>query len=325
MSLLNEFRFIRPETTAQAVTALAGSTDTRVLCGGTDLLPNLRRGLVSPGALVDVSRLESLQQISWEDDRLTLGAAITLEELANEPRLNRHFPALVKAILSVAGPSHRAAASLGGNLCQDTRCIFYNQSDWWRRSNDYCLKYRGELCHVMPKGDRCYATYHGDIAPVLMALGAQIDIIGPGGSRRLPLDGLYQENGSHHLSLEPGELVSTIILPRHVQWHSGYEKVRVRDAIDFPLAGVAAALRREGDTLAQLRLVVTGTNSIPIRVDLSQLEGGTWSDEAAEEMAKAIRKAVNVLKTTVTGPKYRRRVVMAMAKRLVSQLWQQAA
>jgi len=237
----------------------------------------------------------------------------------------QQFPALVKAILAVAGPSHRASASLGGNLCQDTRCIFYNQSEWWRRGNDYCLKYRGERCHVVVKNDRCYATYHGDIAPILMVLGAEAEVIGPDGTRRLPVEQLYREDGSRHLTLEPGELLSAVTLKQDPSWHSGYEKVRVRDAIDFPLAGVAAALRREGDNLAQLRLVVTGTNSIPIRVDLSQLEGRPWSDEAAEEMAKAIRKAVNVLKTTVTGPKYRRRVVMAMAKRLVSQLWQQAA
>lgn len=325
MSLLNEFRFIRPETTEQAVAALADGGTARPLCGGTDLLPNLRRGIGSPAALVDLSRLEPLQQIRWEDDQLILGAAVTLEELANETGIKRHFPALVTAILAVAGPSHRAAASLGGNLCQDTRCMFYNQSEWWRRSNDYCLKYQGEQCHVMPKGKRCYATYHGDIAPMLMALGAEIEILGPGGSRRLPLDGLYQEDGSQHLTLQAGELVSTIILPRDPQWHSGYEKARVRDAIDFPLAGVAAALQREGDTLTGLRLVVTGTNSIPIRVDLSPLQGQAWNAAAAEEMAKVIRKAVNVLRTTVTGPKYRRRVVMAMAKRLVAQLWQEAA
>lgn len=325
MNYLNEFRFIRPQTTAQAVAALAGSANAHPLCGGTDLLPNLRRGLVGPDALVDLSRLAALQQISWDGDSLTLGAAVTLERLAGEPAINQHFPALVKAVLAVAGPSHRASASLGGNLCQDTRCIFYNQSEWWRRGNDYCLKYQGERCHVVVKSDRCYATYHGDIAPVLMVLEAEAEVIGPDGTRRLPLEQLYREDGSRHLTLESGELLSAITLKRDPRWRSGYEKVRVRDAIDFPLAGVAAALRREGNTLAELRLVVTGTNSIPIQVDLSSLQGQPWSDEAAESMAKAIRKAVNALKTTVTGARYRRRVVMAMAKRLVSQLWQQAA
>lgn len=325
MSLPNDFRFIRPETTEQAVAALADSSAARPLCGGTDLLPNLRRGIGSPEALVDISHLAPLQQIRWEDDHLILGAGVILERLAGDSRIRQQFPALMTAILSVAGPSHRAVASLGGNLCQDTRCIFYNQSEWWRRSNDYCLKYRGERCHVVVKSDRCYATYHGDIAPILMALGAEIEILGPGGGRRLPLDGLYQEDGSDHLTLQAGELVSAIILPRDPLWHSGYEKARVRDAIDFPLAGVAAALQRDGDTLTRLRLVVTGTNSIPIRVDLSPLEGQAWNAAAADEMTKTIRKAVNVLRTTVTGPKYRRRVVMAMAKWLVSRLWQEAA
>jgi 4-hydroxybenzoyl-CoA reductase subunit beta len=325
MTTLSEFRFIRPETTEQAAIALTENDRVHLLCGGTDLIPNLRRGLVSPQALVDLSGLASLKQITWDGDQLTLGSAVTLENLANAPDIKRHFPSLTKAILSVAGPSHRVAASLGGNLCQDTRCIFYNQSEWWRKGNDYCLKYQGDLCHVVPKGERCYATYHGDIAPLLMAMDAQVEIIGPSVTRIISLTDLYREDGSHHLTLEAGEFVGSVILQHNPEWHSGYEKVRVRDAIDFPLSGVAASLLRDNDKLLRLRVVVTGTNSIPLCIDLNHLQGKPWSNDAADAMAKAIRKAVNVLRTTVTGPKYRRRVVMAMAKRLVAQLWQEAA
>ena len=324
MNLLNEFRFIRPDSLEQAVTALADE-GSHPLSGGTDLLPNLRRGLVGPEALVDLSRLDDLKQLRREGDHLVLGAGLTLETLAEAPEIREQFPALHDAILAVAGPSHRASATLGGNLCQDTRCIFYNQSEWWRRGNDYCLKYQGERCHVVVKNDRCYATYHGDIAPVLMVLDAEAELVGPGGARRIALDALYREDGSQHLTLQPGELLASVSLRHDPAWVSGYDKVRVRDAIDFPLAGVAVALRREGENLTGLHLVVTGTNSMPIRVELSALEGKPWSDASAEELAKAVRKAVNVLKTTVTGPKYRRRVVMAMARRLVDRLWQQAA
>lgn len=324
MNLLNEFRFIRPDNLGQAVAALA-EEGSHPLSGGTDLLPNLRRGLVGPKALVDLSRLNDLKQLRREGDSLILGAGLTLETLAEHPEIREQFPVLRDAILAVAGPSHRASATLGGNLCQDTRCIFYNQSEWWRRGNDYCLKYQGKRCHVVVKSDRCYATYHGDIAPVLMVLDAEAELIGPAGTRSLTLDELYREDGSRHLALQPGELLASISLKQDPAWLSGYDKMRVRDAIDFPLAGTAVALRREGENLTGLRLVVTGTNSIPIRVELSALEGRPWGDESAEALAKTVRKAVNVLKTTVTGAKYRRRVVMAMARRLVDRLWQQAA
>ncbi|MCW8920783.1 MAG: 4-hydroxybenzoyl-CoA reductase subunit beta [Sedimenticola sp.] len=325
MTTLSDFHYIRPETTEQAITALTETANAHPLNGGTDLLPNLRRGLVNPDTLIDLSRLTALKNIIWQDNRLTLGAGVTLQQLRKEPSLQEKFPALVKAARSVAGPSHRAIATLGGNLCQDTRCIFYNQSEWWRKGNDYCLKYQGERCHVVPKGDRCYATYHGDIAPLLIALEAEAEITGPDGIRLLPLQDLYQEDGRQHLTLANGELLTALTLEHDKQYQSDYEKVRVRDAIDFPLVGAAVALKRENNRLAKLRVVVTGTNSIPINVDLTHLEGKPWSDESAEDLTKAIRKAVNVLRTTVTGPKYRRRVVMAIAKRLVSQCWQASA
>ena len=324
MTLMPPFRCLRPATAAEAARLLADHPGAVPLAGGTDLLVNLRRGLGTPPVLVDLGAVAGFAAVAEEGGGLRLGAGLTLADLADDPVVRVRHPALAEAAQAVAGPTHRAAATLGGNLCQDTRCVFYNQSEWWREGNNWCLKYRGETCHVVPKSDRCYATYHGDVAPVLMVLDAEVEIAGPAGLRRQALAGLFRESGAAHLTLAPGELLTAILLPSSLGWVAGYAKLRVRDSIDFPLAGVAGALRRDGGRLAGLRVAITGTNSAPLAV-AADLAGATWDDAAAAVLDAAIRKTANVLKTTVVGPKYRRRVLLAAARRLVDDLWRQAA
>lgn len=320
MTILPDFRTIRPSTLAEAVAALA-TEGARPLAGATDLLPNLRRGLGEPAALVDLTALPELAGISRQDGSLRIGAATTLEAIAASAPVRADWPALAEAALSVAGPTHRAAATLGGNLCQDTRCLFYNQSEWWRKGNGYCLKLKGDKCHVVVKSDRCYATYHGDVAPALMVLDATAEIAGPAGLRRVAMAELYRESGADHLTLQPGEMVAAILVPPAAGWRAGYAKVRVRDEIDFPLAGIAVALKRDGDVLAGLRVAVTGTNSAPLGVAVEGVTGRAWDEAASAALADAVRKASNVLKTTVMAPKYRRRVAQAVARRLAERLW----
>ena len=324
MNILPDFRTLRPASLSEAVTALAGDGAV-ALGGGTDLLPNLRRGLGQPKTLVDLTAIGNLAGISLgADGTLRLGAGTSLEAIAEHPGILASFPAIAQGAALVAGPTHRAAATLGGNLCQDTRCVFYNQSEWWRSGNGYCLKYEGDKCHVVVKSDRCYATYHGDAAPALMVLNAEAEIVGPNGKRVLPLAQLFQENGSAHLALEKGEVLAAVIVPPANGWSAAYVKVRIRDAIDFPLAGVAVALQRDGDTMAGFRLAITGTNSAPLMIETDALLGKTWDDGAAEALTQSIRKTANVLKTTVAGVKYRRRVLFAVARRLVGDLWNKA-
>lgn len=322
MNILADFRTHRPATLADAVSALAAEGAVP-LAAGTDLLPNLRRGLGQPAALVDLTGVDGLGAISTlADGSLRIGAAATLEAIAEHALVRAAWPALSEAAAAVAGPTHRAAATLGGNLCQDTRCIFYNQSEWWRAGNGYCLKYQGDQCHVIVKNDRCYATYHGDVAPALMVLGARIDIVGPAGRRGIAAEALFREDGAGHLNLEHGELVAAVEIPPADGWKTAYAKARVRDAVDFPLAGVAVALRRDGDRIAGLRVAITGANSAPLLVPTDELVGGRWDAAAAETLSQLVRKTSNVLKTTVTGVGYRRRVLLALAPRTVEALWQ---
>ncbi len=322
MNILPDFRTLRPATLAEAVSALA--VDGAVaLGGGTDLLPNLRRGLGQPSTLVDLTAIGNLAGISTlTDGSLRIGAGTTLEAIAENGAIKATWPVLAQAAELVAGPTHRAAATLGGNLCQDTRCVFYNQSEWWRSGNGYCLKYEGDKCHVVVKSDRCYATYHGDVAPALMVLDAQAEIVGPSGKRILPLAQLFRENGGDHLALEKGEVLAAVLVPPADGWKTAYVKVRIRDAIDFPLAGIAVALKRDGDKLVGLKLAITGTNSAPLMIATETLIGGGWDGVSAEALTQLVRKTSNVLKTTITGVKYRRRVLLAMSRKVVSDLWE---
>ena len=324
MSLLPDLLTVRPGTLAEAVSAL-GQSGAQALGGGTDLLPNLRRGLGLPSALVDLTALPGLDGIAVAaDGTLRIGALATLQAIATDAAVRGGWPALAAAASLVAGPTHRVAATLGGNLCQDTRCVFYNQSEWWRSGNGYCLKYMGDKCHVVVKSDRCYATYHGDVAPALMVMDAQLEIAGTGGTRRLPVAQLFQEDGAKRLTLAAGEMLVAVHVPPAGAWRAQYTKVRIREAVDFPLAGVAAALHREGDRIVGLRLAITGTNSAPLMVPLDALQGAAWDDAAATQLVQAVRKTCNVLATTIASVKYRRRVLLAVARQVVDDLWRAA-
>ncbi|TXH59408.1 4-hydroxybenzoyl-CoA reductase subunit beta [Piscinibacter sp.] len=324
MNALHDLRTLRPASIDEAVRALA-EEGAQPLAGGTDLLPNLRRGLGTPHVLVDLTAIAALDAITVQSDgSLRVGAAATLAALAGQGAVRAGWPALATAAGLVAGPTHREAATLGGNLCQDTRCVFYNQSEWWRAGNGYCLKLRGDKCHVVVKSDRCYATYHGDVAPALIALDASVEIAGPGGTRTLPLAALFVEDGARRLTLQPGEWLTAIVVPAMNDWRADYAKARVRDAVDFPLAGVAVALRREGDRLAGLRVAITGTNSAPLVVPTEGVTGRAWDTEAAATLAKAVQATANVLSTTVAPVKYRRRMLQALVRRLTDELWTRA-
>jgi len=216
-------------------------------------------------------------------------------------------------------------ATVGGNLCLDTRCIYYNQSEWWRSANAYCLKNRGDVCHVAPQGQRCHAAFSGDLAPALLVLGAEIDIAGPKGQRRIPLSELYIEDGKAHLALAAGELIVEVHLPAAPP-SSAYEKVRVRGAIDFPLAGVAAALSASGTNVGSLHIALTGTNSRPFLLAGTEAFAGRPVDEKLlQEIDRLVQKQVQPMRTTIASANYRRVAAAALARRLTARLFAEGA
>ena len=321
------FTVKRPRSLAEATALLAAQPDARLVAGGTDLVPNLRRGIERPPALVDLSAVQDFAAIVADGDGLWLGAGVTLARLARDPRVLADYPVLAEAARSVAGPAHRSAATLGGNLCVDTRCVFYNQSEWWRAANRFCLKRGGDTCHVAPQGTRCHAAFSGDVAPALLALDASVEVVASRGARRVALSDLYRDDGAAHLTLAPGEIVARVLVPAaSARLASGYLKARTRGAMDFPLAGVACTVAVEDGVLRHLRVALTGTNSHPlVLAGTDELVGRPVDADTLARLGKLVQKQVSPMRTTVTQSNYRRQVAAALAQRLLRDLADTAA
>ncbi|BAL22835.1 4-hydroxybenzoyl-CoA reductase subunit beta [Azoarcus sp. KH32C] len=325
MGALSEFRFFRPASAAEAVRLRAEHPASRFIAGGTDLLPNMRRGLVGAEVLIDLSAVDEIRDMRRDGDRLRIGAGVSLAAVAADPLVRERLPALAEAALAVAGPTHRVAATLGGNLCLETRCQYFNQSEHWRAANQFCMKLDGDTCRVAPKSSRCYAAFSGDVAPALLALGAEVELLGPQGVRRLPLTDFYVDDGMKWLALGTDELLVAVTVPLVEGRVGSYEKLRVRGAIDFPLAGVAVVLRREGEAIAEVRIACTGVSSRPeFLVGLDELVGKPLDDAAFAAIERAIKRGTQPMETTLMSVPYRRRTTPVLAKRLVRRLWDEA-
>jgi 4-hydroxybenzoyl-CoA reductase subunit beta len=336
MDALSEFELVRATTLADVVQARAEHPGSRLIGGGTDLLVNIRRGIVAPPVLIDVNNVAELRAIKADAAAIEIGASVTLCELAGHPQVAEHYPVVAQAAAHIAGPTHRNMGTVGGNLCLDTRCLFYNQSEWWRSANHHCLKTTGDICHVAPKSRGvCFATFSGDLAPALLTLGAEVDLVAPSGKRTVPLASLYigysrqgqpitetLGDGKYFLSLRPGEFVAAVRARNTPGIRSGYEKIRIRRSIEYPVAGVAVALRRDGDTLAELRVAFTGTNPRPVLLEgTAALCGGPLDAQVLDGLDALVRDQIMSMKTTFTAGHYRRRVAGVLARRLVTRLF----
>jgi 4-hydroxybenzoyl-CoA reductase subunit beta len=336
MDPLPEFQLVRPATLDEVLAARARHPESRLLGGGTDLVVNIRRGIVAPPVLIEINQVAELRAIKVDAHTLEIGAAVTLAELAARAQVRTHFPVIAQAADFIAGPTHRNMGTVGGNLCLDTRCLFYNQSEWWRAANDHCLKTTGHVCHVAPKSRGvCFASFSGDLAPALLTLGAEIDLAGPQGRRTIPLTSLYigfarqdqpvtetMGDGKYYLSLRPGELVTAARVKNTPGLRSAYDKIRIRRSIEYPVTGVAVALRREGDTLTDLRVAFTGTNPRPVLlVGTDRLCGSALDERALDGLDALVRDQIMSMKTTFTPGHYRRRVAGVLARRLVMRLF----
>lgn len=322
MENMPEFTLHRPDTAAEAVKLKASDSTSRYLAGGTDMIVNVRRGIETPETMIDLTAIADIAAIATDGDGLRIGAGAKLADLAVDETIIREYPAVAQAAASVAGPTHRAYGTIGGNLCLDTRCLFYNQSQWWRESNNFCLKHKGNVCHVAPGGKRCFAAFSGDVAPAMMVYEAKIDLEGPNGSRTIPLADLYRDDGMDHLNLKQDELLVSIRLPKAGPGAvSAYEKSRVRGSIDFPLAGCAVRLTEDDGKIADLRIALTAVNPYPQMVNgLADFIGKALDDDALDAISELVRKQAKPMRTTTVRPWYRRRVVGALARKLTVRL-----
>ena len=322
MELMPEITLHRPTAIGEAVRLQNETHGALYVAGGTDMIVNVRRGIEQPAALVDLSAIDELQEIVEDEEGLHIGSGVTLETISADARLQKNFTAVSEAAASVAGPTHQSYGTVGGNLCLDTRCLFYNQSEWWRKSNDYCLKKNGSVCHVAPGGKRCFAAFSGDIAPAALVHNAQVELVGPNGRRIIPLTDFYRNDGMNHLAIEPGELLTVLHLGKSEGGiPSTYKKARVRGSIDFPLAGTAVWIRQSNKKIDELRIALTAVNPYPHLVKgLEKFKGSELGDDALNEIADMVQSQAKPMLTTTVKPWYRRRVIGAIARQLAKKL-----
>ena len=266
MMRLPLFEFRAPRTVAEAVRILDGEGPrTMPLAGGTDLLPNMKRRQQVPKTLMSLQHIQELHHLELTDSGSRLGACVTLSEIAAETRFRNGTTALAQAASFVATPQIRNMATLGGNLCLDTRCNYYDQNYEWRKSIGFCLKKDGDICWVAPGSAKCMAVSSTDTAPALMALGARVRLVSRSGEREVPLTELYHNDGIAYIRRQPDELLTAVFLDSLHGWKSTYWKLRRRGSFDFPVLSVAAAVRLSDQGLvADARMVVGSVACLPL-------------------------------------------------------------
>jgi 4-hydroxybenzoyl-CoA reductase subunit beta len=317
---LPRFDYVRPATLEQALDVLHGAGgQVKILAGGTDLVVSLQQKLFTPKVVLDIKGLSELRGISFDPEHgLRLGALTTVAQVATSSLIAQDFPVLAEAASRVAGPNQRSMATLGGNLCLDTRCYWYNQSYFWRKACQFCLKKDGEICHVAPGGKRCWAVYSGDLAPALLALGASVRLLSRGAERGMPLQALYINEGRERFHLQSNELLTEVVVPSGVAGYRGsYQKFRVRGSVDYPLAGAAVAANLEDDgTIRDARLAITAVNPAPQLIPgiAELLRGQRPNDVLVGQVVEQALRIARPLKTSASTPEYRRHMLGWLVK-----------
>lgn len=337
MLRLSPFRLEQP-TTLEEVQALLRrhGAQARLVAGGTDLLPHMKLARVQPQVLVSLRRVEALAGIARLGTALRVGAGVRLDEVAHSPLVRAHAPVLAEAAGRVAGPQIRQMGTLGGNLCLDTRCRYVNQGALFREALGGCLKSHGDECHVVPGGQGCVAALSSDTAPALIALGAHLEILGPGGPRTCGLDGFYRTDGLAHTALEAGEIVTGVVIPAAgARQRFAWCKWAVRRSIDFPL--VSFALRLDlapphapdggapgavsaGPSLTGGLLVVSVLGPRPRLIELARFAGQPVASTLAEQVSAVAFSKCRPLPNVPYDPEYRRERLAVEVRRAVLSL-----
>ncbi|PYX86828.1 MAG: 4-hydroxybenzoyl-CoA reductase subunit beta [Acidobacteria bacterium] len=318
---LPQFKLLRPRTVGEAIDQFAKhASGIRVLAGGTDLIPSMRQKLFEPQFVLDIRHIAELKGIRQTEEGTEIGALTTLSVIEHSNFLRQHYPVLTEAAATVASPVLRNMGTIGGNICLDTRCLWYNQSLTWRKGCGFCIKKDGNLCHVAPGGSKCWAVFSGDTPPALLCLNAEVEIAGASGLRRVPLREFYTGLGDNYRTLECNEILTRVLLPAAAAGFRGvYRKLRIRGSIDYPLAGVAVALKRSNGHVSDARVAVTAVNPAPLLVKgaSQMLEGKEVDDAIAEAVGDLAARTAKPLTTSALTPEYRREMIRVFTKRAV--------
>ncbi|HEV8656679.1 MAG TPA: FAD binding domain-containing protein [Candidatus Limnocylindria bacterium] len=333
MLRLPRFQLVEPATWTEAATLLrehgAAASDVArgtpnvpvmLVAGGTDLFPNMKRRQFTPQVLVSLGRVKGARDIS-NGMGMRIAAGTTLTEIAAHQTVRAKYTALAEAAGAVSTPQLRNMGTIGGNLCLDTRCNWYDQSLFWRTAEGYCMKtHPAVVCRVAPSSPRCLAVASADTVPALIALGAKVSVENAEGRRELDLAELYREDGIGYLAIGRDDVVVSVSLPDATGWRSTYLKLRDRNSFDFPIAGVAAAVRLDGRTVTDARIAITALASRPVAVDAKVLVGTKLDDEAIAAAADAVHKTARPMDNTSGTISQRKRAARVFTERALRSL-----
>ena len=334
MLRLPPYQYHRPTSLDAAVALMAEhGDDAMYVAGGTDVVPNMKHRLFEPGHLIALKSIDELKGIeevpssNGTEGVLRISAAETLTAVASHPRVRDLFPALADAAAHVAGPQLRNSGTIGGNVCLDTRCTYYNQTHFWREALGFCLKKDGDVCHVTRTGKKCVAAHSADTPPVLITLGAEAVLVGPNGRRAMPVADFFVADGIVNTRRSRDEILTEIRIPlASAACRQAYVKLRQRKSIDFPLLTVAVAADVDGSGLVRsIQGVVTGLGSRPRTLTKwnDVAEGRALDGELIDELVKRAHKQCHPLENIIVDPEWRRAMVPVFVKRALEQVTQE--
>jgi len=321
MLRLPSFKYLQPKTLKEALAMKADAgPEGMYVAGGTDLYPNMKRRHQEPRTVISLMGIPELKRLEgWN-----VGTCVTLTELSNLPTFQHSYPAVAHAAALVSTPLLRNMGTLGGNLCLDTRCNYYDQTYEWRKAIDFCMKKDGHICWVAPSSPRCWAVSSSDVAPVAVAIGAEFLLVGPQGERVIPAGRFYHNDGINYLTKQPDEILVEVRLPAPDGWDAVYHKLRRRGSFDFPVLGVAAWVRREGGRVTDARIVLGGVASWPQEIPeaAAALRDGELGDDAIAAAAAAAYRPAKPLDNTDFDLSWRKQMTRVYVKAALEELRQ---
>ena len=322
---LPRFEYRKPSTVEECLDLLQEQgTRVRLLAGGTDFLVNMKYRVVCPELVLGIKGLKDLSSIVPDDKGyMSIGASVTLSEIAAHKQIADEFPSFHKAVQSVASKHIRNMATIGGNICLDTRCWYYNKSQLWRDAREVCHKLGGRQCHAIKGSARCHAINSSDTVPALLALGAKVKIIKKGQERIVFLKDLFQDNGAQPTVLTPDEMISTVLIPKeNGKACATFIKIAMRKGIDFAMGSIAGYLAENGKAQGELRLVLCSISSAPIilKKAVQVIEESGLSEASVERAALTARSELGTLTNLFTSAGYKRHLVEVLVTRALHEL-----
>jgi len=325
MLRLHPYEYHRPTALSEALDLLASHGDDAMpIAGGTDLVPNMKHKLFTPGHLVSLRGLPELGGIELDERGFRIGAAVSLADVAAHAEVAGTLPSLARACRNISGPQLRRMGTIGGNVCLDTRCTYYNQTFFWREALGFCLKKDGADCHVVKGGTRCVAAHSADGATALMTLDATLEIAGPAGRRTVTIEDFFTSDGVWNRRMEGNEILVAIHVPVPAAGDRfSFQKLRIRDSIDFPLMNLAAAGSFDDQGRVRgLRMVVSGMGSYPRK--LGKLEdaalGNQLDDQVVEAVAHQAFRQSHPLANIPVDQDWRREMVPVLVRRALREM-----